>query len=937
LPTEAGTPDGVSQIAIAQPRPGRWDTPAFAEIPWHALADALRPPAGVSHSSHGRDATYERLRDEIDILATFSPTEAAATVRRTMLHTLSAHESEITQQLTWAIDQARVDRNEPASEISKLTIYILVSLAEETASAVAWPLATMLREAMGDYTPVEVVGFFQADSFAPPPFRLRESAGIYLALEEMANLETADQARQKAIRADLPHSQWLASLGERPFDHRYLLSREKIGGTMASSESEIIAMVGNALEAFLLSDADRFLSERLAPDLPFLHERDGYSSLGAATIYVPVEVMRARSRDQIRAQLLRDQFLAPLTTEQAEQVEQLAQTMAQDILSVSELEQALVEGTPFEIDDQPRPTRSRRGGARGPFAPLRLRLSELQPPLSGIEEMGPTLRVEAIEHHLAHLEGARLPRWRQELLIRAGVVPTPTMAEDAEGAQEPPQAPLPGQTAINYLLGRMDESLLALVREGGRGGLRIALESAERTAALIRRDRDGLSAQRSRLAIPPALRNQRGSAEVNRLQGAIDRWISLHKHPGWVFLGLIVACLVAVTAIARATGAGPGQLQATGLLRLVIGAAVAGALAAVTLLLLTRRRLEKLSDRMIQARGAIINRQINDLVYDLAVNAHNSLCEKTQERADYLRRTLGELTLEHSQLATALARPMTATSSFVRTAVLDTAIYDGIWARARRWASGGIAPNLWTNGHGRPDELKSAWRDTLDGITTEPTLEQLEVRPALSWSDHTGARTPLTEVVSAAIARYAAVVSKPYLPPGASVESSLLRLAQKNGGEAGATGWQLDDLCLRARPFIGFEETETDRDTLVTIDLAAVPHRMSQWIGRETGAALRVHPVPSSDPFSITVVRTLHGLLAESLPQLRHYANAFAGMSEEARSRLLISPLLAGEPLPEPEKPQTATENVEAVAPAANAATTSATDLAGEIPPQSEP
>ena len=70
---------------------------------------------------------------------------------------------------------------------------------------------------------------------------------------------------------------------------------------------------------------------------------------------------------------------------------------------------------------------------------------------------------------------------------------------------------------------------------------------------------------------------------------------------------------------------------------------------------------------------------------------------------------------------------------------------------------------------------------------------------------------------------------------------------------------------------------------------------MSQWVSHETSATRHVHPVPSSDPFSITVVRTLHGLSVENLPQLQRYAISFAGLNAEERSRLIVSPALLKE------------------------------------------
>lgn len=907
-------PDDAGQITVARPRVGHWDTPAFAESPWHALSD--RAVEGRRDSEAWRKETYQRLQETVEVLQTYAPPSGIVYLgRKALVHTLAAHESSITQQLMWIMDQARADRGEPAAEIARLTIYLLASLAEDVTSVLIWPLAALIRQAVGNYTPIEIIGLFQADSFAAPSVRPYELASIHLALQEMAALESPDPARHERIRAELPHGRWLESLGTHPMDLRYLFSREKVGGTMAQGEGEIITMVANALEAFLLSDADRFLSERLAPDMDMLHEKNGYSSLGAASVYVPVEVMRARSRDQVRLHLLRDQFLAPLIPEQTRQIEELAQTLARGFLSVVRLEQALIEDAPMELDLEATPARAGDIPA-GPFQRIRLRPGELQPPLSGTEGLGPLARVEAIQHHFAQLEGIHLPRWRQDLLIRAGVMPAPDVEEEkdeepAEVSPESSRKPLrPGQTAVNYLLEQMDDFLLQLIREGRRGSLRMALYCVQKVAELVQRDSAGLSAQRSEVAIPPTLRHRTGSEQVNRVLNAIERWSWLHHHPEWVFLGLLVLSLIVMTGVTRAFGTGPGELQAAGLVRLVIEAIAIGAVAGAGVLALARKQLDQLAHRLIQAKAAVINRQLNDLLYDLTVNAHAALYEKVQERVTYLQRALNELEAERGQLATWLARPLNTDSSYVRTAILDTAIYDGIWARARRWIGEAASPRLWANGNNPPSELEDAWRETLQGILAEPTLDALGHRPVLSWTGQATARTPLAEAISGAVARYAAMVSQPYLPPGTSVEASLMRLAQQRaqGMRSAEIGWQLDDLCLRARPFIGFEELEAEGNTLVAIDLAAVPSTMSQRVGRETSAARHVHPVPSSDPFSIIVVRTLHGLLVESLPQLQRYAIAFAGLNVEERSRLIVSPALLSEPSSEAARAAVAME-----------------------------
>ncbi|MCD6290806.1 MAG: hypothetical protein J7M34_09920 [Anaerolineae bacterium] len=882
-------PDEAGRLTIAQPRPDQWDTSEFARASWYALTQGR--DEGPRSSGAWREETYRRLEDTLEVLQSFAPSANPPRMgRQALLHTLSAHEQAISRQLTWLIDQARIDRGEPASEIAKLTIYVLASLAEDVASVLIWPLAAMIRQTAGEYTPIEVVGLFLADTFASSPDRSYEMAAIHLALQEMAILESPDPEQQAAVREALPQARWLEALGTHPLDYRYLLGREKLGGTIAEGEGEVITTVGNALEAFLVSDADRFLSERLAPDLPTLQGLGGYSSLGAASIYVPVGVMRARSRDQVRLQLLQEQFLASPVPEQTQQIEQLAKTLGRDLLSVKQLEHALVGDGPIELDV------ASFDPSKGPLIPVRLRYGELRPPLSGTEGLGPAARLESIQQHFAQLEGARLPRWRQELLVRAGVIPTPDTDEDAgEAAQEEDEeahVPPPGRTAAYHLLEQMDQILLDLIREGGRGGLRMALQCAQAVAEQVQRDGARLSAQRSQMAMPPTLRNLSSSAEVNRLTRIIDRWLAVQSRPWWVLLASLVLSLVAAIVLARSTGMRPGELQASGLVQLLAGALVASGLIGAGVLALAHWQLEHLTERLIWAKASVINRQLNDQVYELTVSAHALLREGALKRARCLQRTLADLEAERARLAAALARPMRMDASFVRIAILDDAIYDGIWARAQRWISGDVTPRLWAGESDLVDELRVAWADTLAGGTAEPAPVQAAWRPASGDAGDGEIRAPLAEAISAAVARYAALVARPYLPREASIESSLMRVRRPGSDGRGVdVSWQLDDLCMRARPFISVEETEADSGPLVSIDIAAVPPSMSRWLGRETGAALHVHPVPSSDPFSITVVRTLHGLCGDRLPQLRRYADAFEYLDAEARSRLLISPV----------------------------------------------
>ncbi len=233
------------------------------------------------------------------------------------------------------IDATRLDGAQPYDPFVQTTIYVVASLAEPHTSALMWPVLDELVGALGARHIARVVGFFGTGSFAAGASRELEEAAVHVALQELENLihpgrpdaEVAAR-RQVAAAGYRPPYGWVPDerpgsarfgMARRPvsgslLDEVYLVDREKSNQALAESPQELAVLVGNALEAFLVSGGADLVEEQL-----ILEDIGGrifpYSTVGTACDYVPLAEYLATAIAGEQQQLIRREVL--MTGEQA--------------------------------------------------------------------------------------------------------------------------------------------------------------------------------------------------------------------------------------------------------------------------------------------------------------------------------------------------------------------------------------------------------------------------------------------------------------------------------------------------------------------------------------------------------------------------------------------------------------------------------------------
>src|SRR5690606_14567706 len=128
------------------------------------------------------------------------------------------------------LDPIRQDNLAPDDPFVQTTLYVIAPMFEPLTSAMIWPLVGGLMARMGRRHISNVVGMFATGSYATDLTRGVEDAATYTALTELEVLTgiRKDESRRKALESYIRTTP--AGLGdfvgERIFDHIYLLDRE---------------------------------------------------------------------------------------------------------------------------------------------------------------------------------------------------------------------------------------------------------------------------------------------------------------------------------------------------------------------------------------------------------------------------------------------------------------------------------------------------------------------------------------------------------------------------------------------------------------------------------------------------------------------------------------------------------------------------------------
>ena len=225
---------------------------------------------------------------------------------------IQAAETAVRSLISQVIDPTRLDSMQTRDPFVQTTIYIIGSLAEPLASALIWPVVSEMVATLGSSHVARVVAFLGTGSFTADDTRVVEEATVHATLSELTALTGIGDGKTGALYELVKRcggSGWAQRVGKRLFDMIYLIDREKSNQALAQSAYELSLVVGNAIEAFLVADGASHLERSLGPDFG-IRPASPFSVLGAASDYVPVAEYIALAVEAAQKQVIRSEVLS---------------------------------------------------------------------------------------------------------------------------------------------------------------------------------------------------------------------------------------------------------------------------------------------------------------------------------------------------------------------------------------------------------------------------------------------------------------------------------------------------------------------------------------------------------------------------------------------------------------------------------------------------
>lgn len=322
-----------ASIYLARPVPERWDRSDVAS--WN---ECERPTYADCEKFAAR--TMKRL----------SVADLPQPLRRSVIfqHSVRAR-TRFLQYFQDALVQSMGDSRLFDENLVHVTAYVFCDATELYASAMLWPVLVVLRQVLDSYRSSELISVINTASFAPAPVTTLHRAVGYITLREIELLSTWDITRPVPDFLDQLLSQdkyWRAQLTTVPFDRCYLMDNEKWNGAITLDSYDVIVSLVNSMEVTLLTNAATQIRDQLSTsdsffrqehaynpvgqiqvadlkdrrlfvdvDRPYrqtkLHHRRGiYSSWGAASVCLPVQTLERWGQARFYHETLERYFLA---------------------------------------------------------------------------------------------------------------------------------------------------------------------------------------------------------------------------------------------------------------------------------------------------------------------------------------------------------------------------------------------------------------------------------------------------------------------------------------------------------------------------------------------------------------------------------------------------------------------------------------------------
>jgi hypothetical protein len=890
-----------ARFDLFRPRPGLALTPDFIA---RTLANLSRGGnhTGLLTASERRaiallDASREQLQRLEDGAGPFSvatprPGEFERITRRRMFQAAAANADRVARLLEInLLDPIRQDNLDPDDPFVQTTLYVVAPLFEPLASALIWPVVTQLMERVGRSHISQVVALLATGSYAADLSRPLEDGAAYAALRELEALAgmtgQPDPATRAALRRLLRevNSPLADQVGASVFDAVYLLDREKNNQGLADDSQELAVLAGNALESFIVAGGDLYLQEQLGVGLHHGEQRP-YSLLGAATDYVPVaQVLHAVNRQE-ESRLVRE-WVLHATPDEAEGANPLLRAISK------------------AGSKKPPPT-LRDLGLEQPAALMQLarRLPDLftDPQPRRLDDLSVSQRFllpDSVAAQLRRLPAAEWPAAFDAHL--AGVsdylklAVGPDAVDECWGLRAEEWRLSSGDWASDErifpaVLHRVHDHLVSLVNDSPTGLAR-AQEQVQRWLSEAEQARRDL-----RLHATPSQRQ----LEQHQQELALREWETHFAETSARGPSLWHAILgaLALTGLAGLAGYGyslwagrPLTMPRDGLILL------GGGIVAFVIFWAGYRRAQGRVDRLRQERlelaQAEMTVQLRAAVSDGLVRLYDLMIGELERWRDML----GEAADELRALATPPEMP-SATPPGARPIHLHAPhLNEQLWERCLAYLRG-QQDEAGLSSDARLDNLwgQAAWRREVERIFAGAPDPR---RPA---SDRERAKT-LAELIRRTVRTSVAPVSLARSSPARAAlirtlarEFSIERMLWRGREEAEELERQLKALQAkrgrapldanvqafprrhyvenarnRAKPTANYDVSDRLAVYGVNIDYVAASGQADSDLTRTLLDEYNLTLLPTQDPFSITFVRTVHGLGLDDLDRIRRY------------------------------------------------------------------
>lgn len=844
------------------------------------------PVTGLTPSAAGGNGAQPRLR---------------RATRQDMFQAALTHTVPISRLLeTHLLDPIRQDDLVADDPFVQTTLYVIAPLFEPLTSALIWPLVAQFMERVGQRHVAQVAAFFATGSYATDLTRPVEDAAAFTALAELETLtglqrhpdQQVTATLEQTVQAYAPHLQ--EAIGRPLFDYVYLLDREKSNQGLAQNSHELAVTTANALEALIVAGGNLFVQEQLGVGI---HAGEGraYSLIGAAGDYVPLtQVLHAVNRQE-ESRLVRDWVLrnsdkspagtptpsAPATPATTDLME--LELTPQSVLTqlAPHLSDLLVNSTPTTIDE-----------------------------LSVADRF---VLPKATAQQLRHVRAAQ---WREafhahyrELDEYLQLAVGTTYLNEAWGIQ----AVEPGR---EWFLYEVDDRLVpATVSKMQRKLLEIlAASPAGLTQAHLQTERwlREIDQQRQRLQTV-ATPNARHLARVQRLL-ALRNWEISYLHDSstapalWSVLvragavsllaGLIV--FIYLFILQRPWS----HIQDTlGLVGFTLGILIAG----LTIYRIKESRVQKLQQERIALAQATLTSQLREGVSDGLVRVYSRLTELVSNWNRMLAEAAGEL----STLSTPPTVPSAPPPGVPLLAIYQPHLNEQLWQRCLAY----LRTQLDTQGQRSEERLERMWgtpkwfnemRRILS--SSAPGKGQSQARTIAQFIRDTVRESVAPVNIEQTNPVRAELVRE--LAKEFSIEHLLWRGAQEEQefnrrlrmlelGMLPVTPMEKPDgapvrryvehVWHRAKPTANYEVSNRLAVYGMTVEFVAAPGDPASELTRTLLDDFNMTLLPTSNPFTLLFVRSIHGLALGDLESIRRYQTELSYLSKAERKLVLLA------------------------------------------------